>query len=390
MSANSLDRIHNITQHHDEAGWLLTNAASLLDDFTIVFRQGGVPVSAAVSGLLLVYPYVIHYHDVKQWSNLLQVGLMAYERQFPRPIMHENTSASQFFLTDHEGDEVIEAEFAVALKRARKRIRPAMILQAYTNLLRKYVYHEAEHFNPRIIVSALSLGRQVNEQPAYGLLHLTLAYTYAQLGHFDKGLQQANTAYHYWRETREEYETALSLYAVATLLNRQGDFEAALPWFEQAERAFLDLNRPRYRGYIAYEMSKGFLAQRDFPNAHKWATTGLKEIIRTETDYPRAVFEYWFGVTTTRINQYEDAKTMLETSMRYWRGRHDHRFMSLILSALALLEGCRGNFDEAQRLADEAAELIASLPASGEKDDLLSEVTRLRGAIQNREDLTTY
>lgn len=388
MSTDLFGRIRDLPQHYNDAGWLQANADELFNDITGALKREAENVSEAVSGLLLVYPHVIHHSDVKQWSKLLQDALMAYEKHFPRPEMDEHTKASRFYLTDHEGDEVIEAEFAVALKRARKRIRAGMIMEAYANLMRKYAFHHGDQFNLDIIKSALALGRQVNEQPAYGELHLSLAYVYTRLGHFDKGLEQAHIAYAYWKPTGEELETALSAYAVGTQLNRQDRFSEALPWLEEAERAFLDLNRPRYRGYIAYEISQHYYAQREFTEAHLWAKTALEEIIRAEHDYARATFEHWLGLTTTRTGNYDDARPLLEASMRYWRGRGDTVKHGQLLYALAYLEACNGNTDDAHQHLEELQSLVEPAAQSPEKDALLTDTDGLRSAINNNTDLS--
>ncbi len=389
MSSEMQNRLNEIPQYYQNAGWLQVNAEELFGEVVGALKSDVKEESSdAVRELLRVYPYVIHHSDVKRWSKLLQDALMSYEKKYPNPGINANSRVTQLFLTAHEGDEVIEAEFAVALKRARKRIRPAMILEAYTNLLRKYVFHQSKAFDRGIIRSALTLARQVNDQEAYARLYLSLAYVFIYLGETEKALEYGRMAHAYWTRIGDEYEIALSTYLMATVCTRNNKLDEALTWLERSDKLFNELNRPEYRGYVAYETMMIHTMKREFEPAHEWVLVALQEVKRIESDYARSTFEHAAGILKARIGELDAGRALLESSIRYWRGNKDAHNVGHTLHSMAYVEGLAGNKDVAFKHLDEAQELLSSLQENARRTQILNAVNELREAIANNADLT--
>lgn len=374
------------THYHDRL-WLDAHAETLFDAISDALQQGAEGSARAVDSLLCAYPYVIGHSDVKKWSKLLQDALMAYEKQNPPRRIAAQHPVTALYLTTHEGDEVIEAEFNVAIKRARKRIRPLMIVEAYTNLMRLFAFNHGGSFDRQHFYHALELARQVCQPEADARVRVAIAYLHAYLGEDAQAFEQARQAYTAWHPTGDERHQGLSAFAVGSSLVRQGQFPLAVPWLQRAADRFTDIGRPDYHGYACYEIGCYYLKHGDVIGAQSWLNCALEQIAIVEEPFMLALARHALGEAHMRQGDYEPAKSALYEALAHWESAGERMQAGRTLQVLARIEGLTGNHDAAHNHLNQSEAHLNNAEDNPARAELLAALHALREALHQGGDL---
>lgn len=376
-----------VNRRHD-SGWLAHHVADVYDALVYELEQDGVP-DAAAERLLLVYPYVLPHGDIKRWTKLLQDTLTNIEKKTGQARKAGSGSNLSLLYLLGGPSKPIETALNKALRRARQRLNPSVMLEAYINLFKSQVYRQTAEFNSNVIVAALDLARWVNDQDSYARLHQALAYAYNFWGNYDKAIDQAHLAFPHWEKKDDPYEAGLCAYAIAFALRSTGAFDSASEWLEKAGQLLARTEYHKQYALLAYETAGLLLYQLRYEEALQWIILGIEEAIKLGEPLTLAVLQQALAVAQTYTNRYDDAIENFARAEEFWITRGDNEAqLAHLYHARAFLEGRRGKRDVALDYLDKALALYSGLPRTHFHLETVSKINKLRTAIETNADLT--
>lgn len=377
--------LRQASQHRADSHWLSQHASDVYTTISQAFKEGAA-IDDAVDSLLLVYPYVLAHGDIKRWSKLLQDGVNTLERQ-RNDSFGVQGSIKSMYLTSAESKS-LENALNAALRRARKRLKPATLLEVYINLFKSQVHRQTEDFNLEIVDSALKLARQVNDQEAYARLYQALAYAYYHWGEYDKALRQAEMAYESWLDLGSNHNAGLSAYIMAhskTQLH-QND---ALIWLERSAELLAKTDYKGQYAIIANETGMYYASLQNYAVAEQWFAIAVKEA--ESLNYPLALEAYrlCLGIMQTRLAKYKQAHANLTQALAYYEEARDEANTAHVYHSLAYLEGLQNNTSTAMKYAQQSLELHKRLPDTPRIQEQRSQLNILIDALEKGIDVKT-
>ena len=359
-------------QYYAEPGWLNTNSDNVIDALSKAFKSSSSP-GEATNTLLLVYPQAIKGGEVKRWSKLLQDALSLQNDFDATQAKRDDELAAQFALSEHKKE--MDAEFKIAMRRARKRLKPETILEAYLDIFKSQVYHQSpEEFSKEIAKSAIELARQVNIAESYAQLYLALAYAYSGWGDFERILKYARLAYEYFSSNKRYLEAGQSAFWVAFAERSMGVnsgnmqfYSIAQDWLDKSGAMFLKTSYPHQYAVIAHEKSVLFLLNRHYEQARQWAEVALKD---AQNDYTIAITRHTLGMALSYLGQYDKASENFERSQAYLEGYNYNSQLASLMHARAYNQFLQKNIQGAISFVERGLALLEDLPKTPQHDKL--------------------
>lgn len=357
-------------QHYSEPGWLNTNSDNVIDAFSKSFKATSSP-GLATNTLLLVYPIAIKGGEVKRWSKLLQDALALQNDFDATHEIRDDELAAQLALSHHKKE--MENEFKIAMRRARKRLKPETILEAYLDIFKSQVYHQSpEEFSKDIATSAIELARQVNIAESYGQLYLALAYAYSGWGEFDRSSRYARLAYEYFAPNKRYVEAGQAAFWEA-IANRSmgvdtGDaqyYAVAQDWLDKAGAMFLKTNYQHQYMVIAHEKSALFILKRQFEQARQWAEVALKDASEGD-NYRIALVRHTLGMALSYLGQYDQARDNFERAHVYFEAHGYNSQLASLMHARAYNQYLQKDIPGALGFVERGLALLNQLPETAQ------------------------
>lgn len=371
------------TQHRADSQWLSQHAGDIYTTISQAFKDGNA-IDDAVDSLLLVYPYVLPHGDIKRWSKLLQDGVNALERQRDESLDVRGSIKTMYFTSAES--KSLENALNAALRRARKRLKPATLLEVYINLFKSQVHRQTEDFNLEIVDSALKLARQVNDQEAYARLYQALAYAYYHWGEYDKALRQAEMAYESWLDLGSNHNAGLSAYIMAHSKTQMRASDA-LAWLERSAELLAKTDYKGQYAIIANETGMYYASLQNYAVAEQWFKIAVREA--ESLNYPPSLeaYRHCLGLTQTHLDKYKEAHANLTQALVYYEAEGDEANAAHVYHSLAYLEGRENNISQAMDYARKSFELHKRLPDTPRIQEQRSQLNILIDALEKGIDV---
>lgn len=365
--------------YYNDDAWLNEHIDDLFEKLTAaVDRQEQlVPV---VDRILLIYPYTFPHDNVKRWTKLVKDAAIAIQERY-NSAEQVPYSVEQAYLMQMQRDDLAQY-IEVAIHRARKRLKPATLLETYITLLRLRVHYLTGEIDREVVFSALKLAKVVNDQHAYMMLYQTLAFLYNAWGEFARAIEQAQSVYRYWQRQNNHYEAALSAYATAVAYTRLDHIEDGLHWLDISAQHFAKSKFKGQYALIAFETGNVHYQQQAYEAAAQWWQIALDEAVKRNYPPTTAVFRHALGMVQIRLGDYAGAEDNLKQALDFWRDR-DPAQTGHLYHTLAFLEGTRGNTGQALAYLDDATDQLGRVQRSLFIEQVQGHVRLLREAIEN-------
>lgn len=376
----------DIMTHKRDAGWLNENEPMLYAYYTQVVKDGTVD-SQIIDGLLQVYPYIFTYGKLKQWTKILFDILNNYNEQQTKKIEGNGHSQSvaDYFAHDLEPPEHAGRMIRAALRRARKRIDPVLMLELYVNLFKSQIYQQTDSFNEDTVYAAFDLVRQINDQEAYARLYQALSYAYNHWRDHDRALMYGQMAYDYWSRRKNKKELALSAYTIGIAYRLLGQLDEAESWLEVTADLFERTNLSNQYALIAGETGFLKMQKKSYEEAESWLTLSLKEYQNLEERnlHSEAIVYQSLGITKAELRKFDQAEIHLGEAQAYFEANDDTGYyVGQVNQAWAVLEYHRKNKKQALAYLDKAYEISKDLPEDRKKS-IFKLFGNLKQAIEN-------
>lgn len=377
--------LRQASHHRTDSQWLSQHASEVYTTISQAFKEGD-DINDAVDSLLLVYPYVLAHGDIKRWSKLLQDGVntLAFQRD---DSFNVQGSIKSMYLTSAESKS-LESTLNAALRRARKRLKPATLLEVYINLFKSQVHRQTDDFNLEIVDSALKLARHVNDQEAYARLYQALTYAYYHWGEYDKALRQGEMAYESWLDLGSNHNAGLSAYIIAHSKTQMRASDA-LAWLERSAELLAKTDYKGQYAIIANETGMYYASIQNYAVAEQWFAIAVKEA--ESLNYPLALeaYRHCLGIMQTRLAKYNQAHANLTQALAYYEAEGDEANTAHVYHSLAYLEGLQNNTSTAMKYAQQSLELHKRLPDTPRIQEQRSQLNILIDALEKGIDVKT-
>lgn len=359
-NVNNLDQVK---AHHNNPVWIKENAGAVYDLLAKSLKQENEPGEATES-LLLMYPFAVTNGEVKRWSKLLQDAILArnhydFEKMSERS---SNPIQQQFMLS--EAKEEIEEEFKAAMRRARKRLKPSLILEAYIDLFKSQIYHRENDFTQDMVRSAIKLARQVNLPSSYGNLYLALAFAYTSSGQHHKAIDYGRMAFDYWKTTSDSINTVRSAYIISVAYRHLGseyDLDDADRWLARAEEMLSKNAETTLQIAILAERGNFLIYRQDYGLAVKLFARALKLSDRIGDAMRTAILQHSMGIALLWEEKYDAGREYLNDSLAYWEEQDSAPQIGHVFHSIGFLEMKRGNTGEAIDLLVRGKDILESI-----------------------------
>ena len=362
LQINILD---DVKLHQADLTWIRDNEETLFDFFSDAINNGTHDHNI-VDGLLRVFPYIFTHGKLKHWVKLLYDVTVLFD--VDETDTEHATQTSRAYMADFQPPEHAQRMIKTALRRARKRIDPSLMLQLYVNLFKSQIYFHNIAFNQALIFSALDLGRQVNEQESYGLLYQSLGFAYNHWQKPQKALEFGRLAYAYWSKTRNEYEHAMCTYIMAVAYRLTDEFEDASRWLEETSRLLNKTKYQRQYALITAETGAIFLQKKMFEEAESWTEKALNEYLELGDQHSASIAHRAIATAQIALGKFDPAEKHLNQALNYWQSEEPDNIyqQQQIYHTFASMEYSRTDKKQAITYIKQSRELAMQLPEQGE------------------------
>ncbi len=323
-----------------DSRWLASRVDALYDELATLTKQTP-PDAKFVDDLLILFPQVSSYGNVRKWTKLLSdtaTNLFQELSQTPKK------NLTYHFLVSHPREKVT-ANIAVSLKRARKRLLPVNLVDSYLTLFKNQVYRGVSETSPLLVESAIRTVRQVNVPQMQCNLYLTLAFTHLLWGDYPTSIKQADLAYRHAQHLQADYESGLAAHVLGKAYKASEQSDMAIFWQEKAEclfersESFKELFLIQYeRGIAAYTKKAFTTAQENFENAlthaGKQDDLELVELAREAA-----------AIASIESGNIDTAKQALMQSLHFWQSQGQPLRIAHIYTNLGYLSSRSGEND---------------------------------------------
>lgn len=376
-----------IMTHKRDSYWLSDNEDLLYAHFAKIAKKGNID-SQVIDSLLQVYPYIFTYGKLKQWTKILLDILKHYNKEQAHSGNGNghSQSISEFFAYDLEPPEHAGRMIRTALRRARKRIDPVLMLELYINLFKSQIYQQNDSFNEDAVLAAFDLARQINDQEGYARLYQALSFAYNHWRNHDRALMYGQMAYDYWSGRKNKYETGLSAYAIGVAYRLLEQLDEAEPWLEITADFMSRANQPNQYALIAGETGLLKMQQKSYEEAISWLTLSLREYQKLEARnfYSEAIVFQSLGLANINNENLDQAEIHLGAALTYFK-EHDQSngyHIGQVNHSFALLEYYRKDKKQALAYLEKAYEASQNLPLD-RKEGVVKRFDNLKQAIEN-------
>ncbi len=369
------------TEHYNEPDWLDANADSLHETLSKSFKNATVP-GEATNTFLMVYPYAIQTGEVKRWSKLLQDALSLqndFDATQDRIALQHKTPLANYLIS--ESDKELNAEFKLAMRRARKRLKPGSILKAYLDIFKSQFLHQSEAFTPDAVQSAITLGRQVNLPECYAELYLALAYAYHGWGDYARAIDYAQLAYDYFVSNKDNLQAGISAYISAISYRLVADgaknteaHENALSWLDTASQHYSKVDKPEYQIGILNEKAAFLLLSGDLEASQQWYELALQEATAINHQLFTAIIRHGLGDVLAKRREHEGAWNLLDQADQHFESVGLQIRRAAVLYSKAFNDYLQNNKDGALMFLHPARDIVEGLPESKAKAELLKKI----------------
>jgi tetratricopeptide (TPR) repeat protein len=388
MTFDALLLDQSTTQYND-VQWLKDHAVYLYDTIgRALANPDPRQADRGIEVILRVYPYVLPIaDDLKRWTKLVYDGLAYLQAVRDREGQPDYYSFSYEYMMAGTTKSARQ-QFNAALRRARQRVKPRSLLEAYAALFKMHVYRHTDDFDRSLVTGLMILARMVNDPLAYAQTHQALAFMYIRWGQYDEAVDQARIGYDFWTEQNHPVEQAACAYLLASALRWQERYTEALQWLEVSSQLYASTSHELQYGLIASETSSVLIKLRQFQEARQWGEIAVAEFDKTADRYRVALARHCLGIAQTYLGDYAAAQETLGQSLSYYQERGDENNIAHLHHSMAYLEARRGSKKRAGELLDKAELHYQQTPEIPFNQQQLERIAEIRRALKKGSDLS--
>jgi tetratricopeptide (TPR) repeat protein len=323
----------------------------------------------AVIMLKILGPYFTTHHQWRQWLPLLMDALVMAQQ------MHDNDEQTWFWrsiasLFAFEGQHAMaNRALYSALFYADISDTPSAILRAYIGLIRLQMIHQDESFNDEFVRQVHEYAVQVNQPSLWAELHQALAMAYVYRGDTLRALSYAQTAFAYWRTTRQILETARIAYTLAQIYRQLRLFTLADYYLQISQDEY---NKKRVSvAAVYYEKALLMMDQKDPTEAIHWLKKALQGFKYLDAKKQEAAVYHAMGLAYLEKRMYTHSLNNLTNARKRWEELDNSLEIAKSYHALSTLEWRIGSPSRAVDHAQTTLQIARDLPESYERDYLI-------------------